>query len=100
MSVKNEADLSTSQFSQQCAPVDTLAYCDTPTNKRAVADDKSLDEVEEKKPKIVASLIRNIAPQRRARIGPQFQAEIPPLLPCEERKHVLSHVKSEHKAQH
>lgn len=97
MSVKEEADLATSKLSQSGFPVDTPEIRNAPSNKRAVADGKSLDQVEEKKPKIVASLLRNIAPQRRARIGPQYQANIPPLIPFEERKQVLCRAKSEDK---
>ena len=44
-------------------------------------DDAEVDEHGNKQPRIVPSLIRGIAPYRKPRVGPEFQAKLPELLP-------------------
>ena len=80
------ADLTTSQPTRSASTSDSTVSHDSPSNKRAVADGKGVNTLEEKRPKVVASLINNIAPQRRARIGPQYQAEVPPWPPADKSK--------------
>jgi hypothetical protein len=43
--------------------------------------DADISEHGGKQPRVVPSLIRGIAPFRKPRVGPEFQADIPELLP-------------------
>lgn len=74
--LRNCPDLTTST-----AFADAVVVRDVPSNKRAATTDRSAPVSDDKRPRVVASLIHNIAPPRRARIGPQYQAEIPPWPP-------------------
>ena len=81
--------------SQTAASVDASTVRDVPSNKRAVSDSRNANVSDDKRPKVVASLIHNIAPQRRARIGPQYQAEVPPWPPPDKQQPPVPKV-SEH----
>ena len=80
------ADLPASQPTRSACSSECSVDRDSSSNKRAVVDGKDVNSSEEKRPKVVASLIHNIAPQRCARIGPQYQAEVPPWPPADKLK--------------
>ncbi len=65
---------------KQAALPDSVAHTvlDSPRNKRPALNNGQADAANHKRPRVAASIIHNTAPQRRTRIGPQYQAEIPP----------------------
>ena len=60
---------------------DTNSTGNALSSKRPTVNSHHDKVADEKRPRVVESLIHNTAPQRRTRIGPQYQAKIPPWPP-------------------